>query len=145
LNIYFDTSVLLKLYSAEEDSLRAVALVESYGSPICFGGLQHAELRNALHRKCARKEISRQELKRALRNLQSDIDQAVLQPPEINWREVFAEANGLTDKYALSTQCRTLDTLHVATALKLEVASIGTTDERQKSLALKAGLKVIDF
>jgi predicted nucleic acid-binding protein len=145
LKIYFDTGVLHKLYSAEEDSPRAVALVESYGSPICFGGLQHAELRNALHRKCARKEISRRELKSTLRNLQSDIDHGVLQPPEIDWAEVFTEANRLTDKYALSSQCRTLDTLHVATALKLEVGSIGTTDERQKLLARKAGLKVVDF
>ena len=137
--------MLLKLYSAEEDSPRTVALVESYGSPICFSGLQHAELRNALHRKCARKEISRQELRRALKDLQSDIDNAVLQSPEIDWTRVFAEANRLTDKYALSTQCRTLDTLHVASALKLEVASIGTADERQKVLARKAGLEVLDF
>jgi predicted nucleic acid-binding protein len=145
LRIYFDTGVLLKLYSAEEDSPRAVALVESYGSPICFSGLQHTELRNALHRKCARKEISRQELRRTLRNLQSDIDQGVLQSLEIDWKEVFVEANRLTDKYALSVQCRTLDTLHVASALKLEIASIGTTDERQKILARKVGLKVVSL
>jgi predicted nucleic acid-binding protein len=145
LKIYFDTGVLLKLYSAEEDSPRAVALVESYGSPIGFSGLQHTELRNALHRKSTRKEISRQELRRTLRNLQSDIDHGVLRPLEIDWKEVFVEANRLTDKYALSVQCRTLDTLHVATALKLEIASIGTTDERQKILAQKAGLKVVSF
>jgi predicted nucleic acid-binding protein len=145
LKVYFDTSVLLKLYSAEEDSLRAIALVESYGSPICFSGLQHAELRNALNRKCARKEISRQELRKTLKDLQSDIDDAVLLSPEIDWIGVFAEANRLIDKYALSTQCRTLDTLHVASALKLEVASIGTHDERQKVLARKAGLEVVNF
>jgi predicted nucleic acid-binding protein len=144
LKTYFDTGVLLKLYSAEENSPRAVALVESYGSPICFGGLQHTELRNALHRKCARKEITRQELRKALRDLQTDIDSGVLQPPEIDWNAVFVEANRLTDKCALSTQCRTLDTLHVATALQLGVASIGTTDERQKVLARKGGLKIVD-
>jgi predicted nucleic acid-binding protein len=145
LKIYFDTGVLLKLYSAEANSPRAAALVESYGSPICFGGLQHAELRNALHRKCARKEITRQELTRALRDLQTDIDRGVLQAPEIDWSAVFAEANRLTDKYALTTHCRTLDTLHVATASKLGIASIGTADEKQKVLALKAGLKIVDF
>jgi predicted nucleic acid-binding protein len=145
LKIYFDTGLLLKLYSAEENSPKAVALVESYGVPIYFGGLQHAELRNALHRKCARKEITRRELTRTLRDLQTDIDTGVLQPPEIDWSAVFAEANRLTDKYALSTQCRTLDALHVATALKLGVASIGTTDERQTLLARKAGLKIVSL
>jgi predicted nucleic acid-binding protein len=145
LRIYFDTGVLLKLYSAEENSARAVALIESYGSPICFSGLQHAELRNALYRKCARKEITPQELRRALKDLRSDIDNGVLHVPEIDWSAVFAEANRLTDKYALSTQCRTLDTLHVATALQLGAASIGTTDQRQKVLARKGGLKIVDF
>ena len=79
-----------------------------------------------------------------MKDLQSDIDDTVLQSPEIDWTGVFAEANRLTDKYALSTQCRTLDTLHVASALKLKVASIGTTDERQKVLARKAGLEVVN-
>ena len=84
-------------------------------------------------------------LRKALRDLQSDIDQAILQPPSIEWREVFAEAKRLTSKYAFSTQCRTLDTLHVASALSLGVASMGATDERQRVLARKAGLKVVGF
>jgi predicted nucleic acid-binding protein len=145
LNIYFDTGILLKLYSAEPDSPKAIALVQSHGSPILFGNLHDAELRNALHRKCARKEISRQELRLALRLLQGDIDQGVLQQPSIDWTDVFAEAKRLTSKYAVSTQCRTLDTLHIATALSLGVTSIGSTDERQRLLARKAGLKVIGY
>jgi len=143
LKIYFDTGILLKLYSTEPDSLAAIALVETYGSPICFSGLQDAELRNALHRKCARNEISHQDLRKALRHLLSDVDQGILQPPELDWNDVFTEAKRLTDKYTLSTQCRTLDTLHVATALNLGVKSIGSTDERQRLLARKVGLKVI--
>jgi predicted nucleic acid-binding protein len=142
LKIYFDTGLLLKLYSAEENSPKAVALVERYGVPIFFGGLQHAELRNALHRKCARKEITRQELMRALRDLQTDMDSGVLRNQEIDWSAVFAEANRSTDKYA---QCMTLDALHVATALKLGLTSIVTTDERQALLARKAGLKIVSL
>lgn len=78
--IYFDTGILLKLYSAEADSAKAIALVQRFGSPICFTDLQDAELRNALYRKNARHEIARPELRKALRDLQSDIDQAILQP-----------------------------------------------------------------
>lgn len=145
MNIYFDTGILLKLYSAEADSRKAVALVQRYGSPIWFSDLQDAELRNALYRKCARSEISRQELRKALGHLQRDVDQGVLQAPSINWTDIFGEAKRLTAKYALVTQCRTLDTLHIAMALSLEVSSIGTTDERQRVLARKAGLKVIGY
>ena len=145
MTIYFDTGILLKLYSAEADSAKAITLVQCFGSPICFTELQDAELRNALYRKNARNEISRQELRKALRDLQSDIDKAILQHPSIEWPEVFAEAKRLTSKYAFSTQCRTLDTLHVATALSLGVGSIGSTDERQRVLARKASLKVVSF
>ena len=145
MNIYFDTGILLKLYSAEPDSPKAIALVQSYGSPICFSTLQDAELRNALYRKCARNEISRRQLAETLRRLQTHIDQAVLQPPVIDWPEVFREAIRLTAKYALSTQCRTLDTLHIAIALTLGATSIGSTDDRQRSLARKAGLKIVGF
>jgi predicted nucleic acid-binding protein len=95
LTIYFDTGILLKLYSAEADSAKAIALVQRFGSPICFTDLQDAELRNALYGKNARNEISRPELRKALRDLQSDIDQAILQPPSIEWTEVFAEAINL--------------------------------------------------
>ena len=145
MTIYFDTGILLKLYSAEADSVKAIALVQTFGTPICFTDLQDAELRNALYRKNARNEISRQELRKALRDLQSDIDRAILQPPPMEWTEVFAEAKRLTSRYAFSTQCRTLDTIHVATALSLGIASIGSTDERQRVLARKAGLKVVGF
>ena len=65
MTIYFDTGILLKLYSAEADSAKAIALVQRFGSPICFTDLQDAELRNALYRKNARNEISRQELRKA--------------------------------------------------------------------------------
>ncbi len=143
MKIYFDTGLLLKLYASEENSPEAVMLVQSHGAPICFTGFQHAELRNALYRKCARKEIKLRELRKSLKNIQSDMDTGVLLSPELDWKAVLARANRLTDKYALSIPCRTLDILHVATVLELGIASLGTTDARQMSLARKAGLKVV--
>jgi predicted nucleic acid-binding protein len=143
LTIYFDTGVLLKLYAPEENSPAAVALVGRHGSPVCFTGLQHAELRNAIYRKCARREIKLRELRRSLKDMQSDSDSGILQPPELEWNAVLSRANQLTDRFALSIPCRTLDILHVATALELDIPAIGTTDARQISLARKAGLKVV--
>jgi predicted nucleic acid-binding protein len=145
VKIYFDTGLLLKLYVAEENSGKAVALVQKHGAPICFTGFQHAELRNALYRKCARKEIKPAELRIALKNIQSDTDAGVLVSPELDWQAVFVRANRLTDKFALSVPCRTLDILHVASVLELGMSSIATTDVRQISLARKARLKVFSF
>jgi predicted nucleic acid-binding protein len=143
LKIYFDTGLLLKLYSVERNSAKAVALIQSHGAPICFCGLQQTELRNALHRKCARQEIIPKQLTRALRELQMDLDNGVLQIPDLSWPEIWSNADRLTAKYARTTQCRTLDVLHVAVALQLNMKTFGTTDERQMALARKAGLKII--
>jgi len=145
LNIYFDTGLLLKLYYVEPNSVKAVALIQSYGQPIVFCGLQQTELRNALYRKCARKEMTPLQLTKALKDIQSDLDSGVLQMPDIEWREVWMNADRLTSKYALATQCRTLDLLHVAVAMQLGIKIFGTADVRQMVVARKAGLKVISL
>lgn len=145
MNIYFDTGLLLKLYYVEPNSVKAVALIQSYGQPIVFCGLQQTELRNALYRKCARKEMTPLQLTKALKDIQSDLDSGVLQMPDIEWREVWMNADRLTSKYALATQCRTLDLLHVAVAMQLGIKIFGTADVRQMVVARKAGLKVISL
>ncbi len=143
MKIYFDTGLLLKLYSFESTSAQAVALIQSHGTPIILSGLQQTELRNALHRKRARREMTLAQLKKALKDLQRDLDGGVFRVPQLDWPEVWAKANRLTEKYVLTTSCRTLDILHVAIALQLDVESFGTTDQRQILLARKAGLKTV--
>lgn len=71
------------------------------------------------------------------------MDGGVLQVPDLDWPEVWAKADRLTAKYAQATQCRTLDVLHVAVAMQLDIETFGTTDGRQMVLARKAGLKVV--
>ena len=143
MNIYFDTGLLLKLYSYEPNSPLAITLIQSHGTPILLSGLQQTELRNALHRKRARREMTAVQLKRALRDLQRDLDGGVLRIPQVDWPEVWARADRLTTKYVRITSCRTLDVLHVAVALQLGVKLFGTTDQRQLLLARKAGLKIV--
>ncbi|MCE0483683.1 MAG: type II toxin-antitoxin system VapC family toxin [Methylacidiphilales bacterium] len=143
MKVYFDTRLLLKLYSAEPDSAKAAALVQSQEDPLIFCQLQQTELRNALYRKAARHEIDRKHLARSLKRVQSDLDEGILQVPSLEWPEVWARADRLTAKYALVTQCRILDMLHVAVAMELDVKTMGTTDARQMIVARKAGLKIV--
>ena len=143
MKIYFDTGLLLKLYSFESNSVQAIALIQSHGTPIILSGLQQTELRNALHRKKARGEMTAPQLNKALKDLQRDVDGGVFQTPLLDWAEVWMKADRLTAKYAVATSCRTLDVLHVAVALQLGARVFGTTDQRQLLLARKAGLKTV--
>jgi predicted nucleic acid-binding protein len=142
IEIYFDTGLLVKLYLVEQNSPEATTLIQSHGVPICFCGLQQTELRNALYRKCGRGEITRRELTVALKDIEADMEVGVLETPELDWVEIWKIADRLTAKYALTTQCRTLDVLHVAVALQMGVKAFGTTDARQITLARKTGLKI---
>jgi predicted nucleic acid-binding protein len=135
----------MKLYSAEPNSAEAVALIQSHGTPIIFCQLQQTELWNALYRKAARNETDRMELARSLKRIKSDRNNSVLQVPDLDWPEVWTNADRLTAKYALATQCRTLDVLHVAVAMQLDIKTFGTTDVRQMVIARKAGLKVVSL
>jgi predicted nucleic acid-binding protein len=145
LKVYFDTGLLVKLYLTEQNSTEAIALIQRHGIPICFCGLQQTELRNSIYRKCGRGEITERQLATALQDIQSDMDGGLLEIPTVEWLEIWTNADRLTSKYALSTQCRTLDVLHVAVALQIGIKTFGTTDLRQAAVARKAGLKVISL
>ena len=143
MKVYFDTGLLVKLYLIEQNSAEATALIQSHGTLICFCRLQQTELHNALYRKCGRGEITEKQLAMALRDVQADMDAGVLEVPDVEWSEVWLKADQLTAKHALATQCRTLEVLHVAVALQLDIKTFATTDSRQMIFARKAGLKVV--
>lgn len=55
---------------------------------------------------------------------------------------VWDKAENLSAQYACLVNCRTLDTLHVATALLLGFRDFVSLDRRQRSLAEHVGLRV---
>ncbi len=55
---------------------------------------------------------------------------------------MWDKAENLSAQYACLVNCRTLDTLHVATALLLGFRDFVSLDRRQRSLAEHVGLRV---
>ena len=139
---YFDTGILLKAYVAEKDSAAADAMILEVAAPIPFTHLHEIELRTALRVKRGRGEIADGELKLALRDLQEDINAGRLKKPIYDLPDVFRKAEELSAKHATATLCRSLDILHVATAVVIGSMNFFTFDARQASLATRAGLKV---
>ena len=66
--------------------------------------------------------------------------QIVIAPVE--WHEVYSMAEKLSAQHTMSGGHRTLDVLHVATALHLKADEFLTFDLNQAALARAAGLKV---
>lgn len=139
---YFDTGVLLKLYTEENGSDRVRDFVVRLGESIVFTPLHRAECVSALRLKVFRGECLQSQASAAIAFLDQDCASGVLRGTAVDWEEAWVRTAILSSKHASSIGCRTLDGLHVACALQLGAAEFVTGDKRQASLAGKVGLKV---
>ncbi len=139
---YVDTSLLVKLYTAEANSAHAEALVRALPPPLPLTVWQELELRTALRCRLFRQEIRPAELTAALAAFTGDIASGHWQRPACDPADVHREAERLSAAHAGTLGCRTLDILHVAAALVIGAKDFLTFDPRQGALARPAGLRV---
>lgn len=78
----------------------------------------------------------------ALADLQTDLDTGAVVLVAAEWADVHSRAETLSKLHTAAGGHRSLDVLHVATALHLEVEQFLTFDTNQRKLATAAGLKV---
>jgi len=141
---YYDTGVLLKLYTVEERADEVRDWVVRGGEALVFTSLHRSECVSALRLKVFRGECRLEQSTAALAALDEDVDAGVLRPTALDWDAVWERAERLARAHASSTGCRTLDTLHVASAMQLDVQEMVTSDQRQAALAREAGLLVVN-
>ena len=143
MSTYFDTGVLVKSYVREIDSPAAVALIEAAGDPVWFSHLHAVELPNAIRLKRFRREITPAQEAAALDALRADLNSCRLARPHYDLATAFIRAEQLSAKHSGHVGCRSLDILHVATALEAACAEFVSFDERQRKIAAAEGLKVL--
>ena len=140
--VYLDTGVLAKLYTYESNSALAIQLVEALAAPLPLTEWQELELRTALRLKAFRREIVTESLQSSLDHLAADFTAGRWQRPIYSHNDVFERAESLSSSYAKTIGCRSLDILHVATALVIGARDFLTFDARQSELAKQTGLNV---
>lgn len=141
--VYFDTSLLFKLFVMEPDTPQVLALSASLGQPIVFTDFHEIEFVNALQGKRGRKQISAADVTLAMHDLQAELRRGALVSQEPAWKSVFRQSVRLSEAYASATLCRSLDVMHVAACVSLRVKTFATNDHRQAALAKLAGLHVV--
>ncbi len=142
---YFDSSAIIKLYYTEPETERVSAFVRASSAPIAFSHLHALEVRNSLRLKVFRKDVSSRKLKASLDLIDADLNSGILLRPELNWFDVYRNAEVLSRSRAHVLGCRSLDLLHVASALILGAEDFLTFDTRQAVLAGKAGMNLISL
>lgn len=122
---YLDTSAAVKLLVAEAESDALVAELRSERSTLVACLLLETDLRRVVAREPA---LSQQVVTQLLRG----VDLYELPPP------LFAEAGLLP-----GTDLRSLDVLHLAAAIRLEVEAVITYDARMAEAATSLGMTVL--
>lgn len=140
MRVYADTSFLVSLYSPDSHSARAAAQVTRLRGVLLLTPLTELELTNALKLRIFRKEGTEAEIRRARAEFKEHARDGVFEL-EAMPTTVYERARQISGKQTALRGLRTLDILHVASALLLRAERFWTFDERQSELARAEGLR----
>jgi predicted nucleic acid-binding protein len=144
MTAYFDTGIILKLYTEETASPAVRAFVVARRKAVPIHDFHLTECTTALRLKHFRGECDEKTASSALAHIMEDIRNGVLRVIPIDWGETWRLCRSLANDHAGQVGCRTLDTLHVASACLLGAREFVTSDGRQTALANLLGLTTIN-
>ena len=142
MDAYFDSAIIVKLYVSEATSPDAIRLVGAYSAPYWLTQWQALEVKNAIRLKAFRREITDAEMKQSVAAFEHDIATGRWQRPVYTAAAVEQKADELSATHSALLGCRTLDIIHVASAVVLGAMEFVTFDWRQGAMAKRAGLTV---
>jgi predicted nucleic acid-binding protein len=145
---YPDTSFLCSVYRKQIHTPAALAYKEAMTEPLCFTRLlefeflQAIELQVWLHSADRKKGYSRREADQMIDDWETDIASGLNELLPCDSDAVLRLAGFYSEQRTAQGGHRSLDILHVATAVHLGAKEFLTFDERQRALAKHAGLKI---
>ena len=143
MKYYADTGLLLSLHVQETTSAAAAIAIQGIAEPLPITPLVAIEFRNALRLAVFRRSITEAERVAAWGSFEQDLANGVLRLTAVDAEAMYSEAESLCDRFTSTAGARTLDLLHVACARILGRTEFLTFDNRQRSLAVLAGLTVL--
>ncbi len=139
---YADSSFLVSLLRADANHQRAIRYMARVAATLTFTPLHRLEVRNALRNACSLRQITDDELRLSLHQVQRDLETGLLVHTSVEWTNVFRRTDDLSDKHARPAPQRTIDLLHVAIAIESGAQNFLSFDNRQRLLAKAAGLRI---
>lgn len=139
--MYVDTSFLVSLYVTDAHTVAAGARMASHPS-IWLTPLHVAEWTNAIEQHVFRRSLSRTEADEYYERFSQHRSSGLWVEASLP-NSIFDVCTELARRHGARMGTRTLDTLHVASALELKAERFWTFDERQKKLARAVRLKTV--
>jgi predicted nucleic acid-binding protein len=142
LNAYADTSLLISLYGRDVNTLAAISLVQSHHPTFFLTPFGEAEFTNGIELRLFQGQWTPPEVRSVLDDFRSDVGAGVIRLEELP-PEVWPLTMTLSRRHSAKLGTRTLDVLHVASALILKPDVFLTFDDRQRKLARAEGMRVL--
>ena len=143
--IYIDTSAIVKLYIKESKSKSVAEWIKNNNEPIPLTSLIELEFINALKLKQFRNELSDNDYDKIIFMFREHEDKGVYYRPSMDWAIVFTNAFNLSKKHTSIIGSRSLDILHISSALFLKTKKVLTFDDKQAQLAMSAEFELVKF
>jgi len=143
-----DTSFLCAIYRRQDNSPQAAAYFKALPEALHVSDLLLYEFRQSvrfqvwLHTRDKSKGYPLADCDRALADLQADLDTGAVVVETTDWPDVHRLAETISKRHTIAGGHRSLDILHVATALHLGAPEFLTFDASQRKLATAEKLKV---
>lgn len=142
MSSYADTSFLASLFLMDIHAPSAAAAMRRARLPFFFTSFGRFELSNAISLRLFRNEITTTQWRGALKLVDDDVTGGVLLNSGMPIA-IFERAEMISRRQTPKLGTRTLDVLHVASALVLRATAFYTFDQRQAVLANAEGLRVL--
>ena len=143
MNLYFDTSAIVKLYHTEPESEKLSEWIGENRIVIPVSLFHSLEIHNAFALKVFRGEITDEQYEKLRECLAVDRISGVIKELCADWNQVFQKAAEIARIHTPDHGNRSLDILHIALAMETGYKKIITFDIRQSELAIANGLEVI--
>ena len=142
MSAYADTSFLVSLYTPDANSAEAASRMRRLHLPVMLTQFGELELINALQLRVFRNELPPAKVRAANAAFHDDVAGGILAIlPTTD--AVFAEARRISRRWSKTLGTRTLDVIHVASAVVLRADTFHTFDERQRRLAKAVALTTV--
>jgi len=141
---YCDSSFLASLYVITDVfNPQARKEASKFTKAIPYTLLNELELLNALRRGLGDNSLDQAAHDAIVRAIDEDEADALLERTALNQIKLYEKARELSKKHTPALACRSLDILHVASAVVLGAKKFASFDHRQRKLASAAGLPLV--
>lgn len=138
---YADTGLLISLYGQDTNSAVAISLLTPQ-PVLLLTPFSEVEFSNAVELIVFRKEWTKSQSKVVLDTFRHQQSVGVFRMVPLG-PEIWTKALALSARHSATLGTRTLDVLHVATAILLGPDMFLSFEQRQRKLARAAGLRVL--